>query len=76
MERAEGVVQVDKFTEGTHHQLALGGQAKRKHIFSSLDSVYAAAVHEDAETVEYTPEEEVGAVILFLYQSLTGHLSR
>ena len=59
MEKLEDSVQLDDFTEGTHHQLALGGQAKRKHIFSPLDAVYASAVHKDAEMVEFTPEEEV-----------------
>jgi len=59
MEKVESSVQLDNFMEGTYHQLALGGQAKRKHIFSPLDAVYATAVHKDAETVEYTLEEEV-----------------
>jgi hypothetical protein len=59
MEKVEESVQVDYSTEGTHHQLALGSQAKRKHFFSPLDPTYAEAVHKDAEAVEYTPEEEV-----------------
>lgn len=58
MEKVEESVQVDYSTEGTHHQLALGSQAKRKHFFSPLDPTYAEAVHKDAEAVEYTPEEE------------------
>jgi hypothetical protein len=59
MEKIEECIEVDPSTEGTLHQLALGDQAKRKHFFSPLDPVYAEAVHKDAETVVYTPEEEV-----------------
>lgn len=46
-------------TEGTSYQEALGTKAQRKHFFSPLDSSRAEAVHRDAETVQYTPEEEV-----------------
>ena len=59
MEKVEGNVHINSSNEGTYHQLALGGQAKRTHVFSSLDSGFAEAVHRDAETVEYTSEEEV-----------------
>ncbi|KAK7056694.1 hypothetical protein VNI00_002411 [Paramarasmius palmivorus] len=45
-------------TEGTAHQNELGPKPKRRHFFSPLDETYAAAVHEDAKTVEYTPEED------------------
>ncbi|KAF5325017.1 hypothetical protein D9619_009573 [Psilocybe cf. subviscida] len=44
--------------EGTVHQLALGPKPKRKHFFSALDPSYADAVHQDAESVHFTPEEE------------------
>lgn len=47
--------------EGTVHQLALGPKPKRKHFFSALDSSYADAVHQDAESVHFTTEEEVRA---------------
>ena len=49
----------DNAAEGTHYQQALGGHAKRKHFFASLDQAFAEAVHKDAGTVEYTSEEEV-----------------
>lgn len=45
-------------TEGTQHQSELGPKPRRKHFFSPLDQDYAAAVQEDAKTVEYTPEED------------------
>jgi hypothetical protein len=45
-------------SDGTLHQSELG-PPKRKHFFSPLDSAWAEAVHRDAETVQYTPEEEV-----------------
>jgi hypothetical protein len=44
--------------EGTSYQSQLGAKAKRAHFFSPLDPAYADAVHRDAETVEYTAEEE------------------
>ncbi|KAF9029572.1 MFS general substrate transporter [Hymenopellis radicata] len=44
--------------EGTAHQAALGPKPKRKYFFSPLDSTYADAVNLDAETVEFTPEED------------------
>ena len=59
MEKAENSVQIDNLAEGTYHQVAIGAQPKRKHFFSPLDPAYADAVHKDAETVEYTEEEEV-----------------
>ncbi|KAF9051499.1 MFS general substrate transporter [Panaeolus papilionaceus] len=43
--------------EGTHNQAALGPKPRRKH-FSPLDPAYADAVHRDAESVEFSPEEE------------------
>ena len=46
-------------TEGTTHQSAIGPKPTRKHFFSPLDSTYADAVHKDAETVQFTPEEDV-----------------
>lgn len=45
-------------TEGTVHQSRLGPKPNRKHFFSPLDSNYAEAVHKDASTVVFTPEEE------------------
>ncbi|KAF8153184.1 MFS general substrate transporter [Crassisporium funariophilum] len=44
--------------EGTLFQSQLGPKPHRKHFFSPLDPTYADAVHRDAETVEYTIEEE------------------
>ncbi|KAF9564096.1 MFS general substrate transporter [Agrocybe pediades] len=44
--------------EGTLHQSELGPKAHRKHFFSPLDPAYADAVHRDAESVEYTADEE------------------
>lgn len=46
-------------TEGTQNQAALGPKPRRKHFFSPLDPAYADAVHRDAESVEFSPEEEV-----------------
>ncbi|KAF7329915.1 MFS general substrate transporter [Mycena kentingensis (nom. inval.)] len=43
--------------EGTFHQDQLG-KAKRRHFFSPLDPAYSDACHKDAETVEFTEEEE------------------
>ncbi|KAF7292812.1 MFS general substrate transporter [Mycena indigotica] len=45
-------------TEGTYYQSQLGPKAKRAHFFSPLDQAYADACHRDAETVEFTEEEE------------------
>lgn len=45
--------------QGTMHQEASGARAKRKHFFSPLNPDYAEAVHLDAESVEYTIDEEV-----------------
>lgn len=50
--------------EGILHQGKLGPKPSRKHFFSSLDPAYAAAVHQDAEEVEYSEEEEVHWVLL------------
>lgn len=47
--------------EGTFHQSQLGPKAKR-HFFSPLDLSYADAVHKDAETVNYSEDEEVCSV--------------
>ncbi|KAG5636315.1 hypothetical protein H0H81_008429 [Sphagnurus paluster] len=44
--------------QGTFHQSQLGLKAKRKHFFAPTDQSYADAVHRDAETVEFTEEEE------------------
>lgn len=44
--------------EGTLHQAALGPRVKQRHFFSALDREVADAVHKDAETVEFTEEEE------------------
>lgn len=46
-------------TEGTFHQAQLAFKVTRKHFFSPLDPSYADAVQRDAETVQYTLEEEV-----------------
>jgi len=67
MEKAENPVQIDNLAEGTYHQVAIGAQPKRKHFFSPLDPAYADAVHKDAETVEYTEEEEVCFTSLFIF---------
>ncbi|KAJ3998253.1 MFS general substrate transporter [Lentinula boryana] len=48
----------DAEREGTAHQNELGPKLKRAHFFSPLDPAVAEAVNLDAETVEYTPEEE------------------
>lgn len=72
MEKVEENVQVKSSNEGTYHQLALGGQAKRQHVFSPLDSGFAEAVHKDAEAVEYTPEEEVRDAHKTSFHSLKG----
>jgi len=45
-------------TEGSYYQGLLGGTAK-KNFFKPLDSEFMHAVHQDAESVVYTPEEEV-----------------
>lgn len=45
--------------EGTYHQAQMSFKPSRKHFFSPLDSSYADAVHRDAETVQFTPQEEV-----------------
>ncbi|KZT28221.1 MFS general substrate transporter [Neolentinus lepideus HHB14362 ss-1] len=45
-------------SDGTFHQSQLGTKAKRKHFFSPLDPSYAEAVHKDAESVDFTQEEE------------------
>ena len=44
---------------GTLHQNAIGHRARKRFFFSPLDPASAEAVHKDAETVQYTPEEEV-----------------
>ncbi|KAF8624722.1 hypothetical protein AX17_007053 [Amanita inopinata Kibby_2008] len=44
--------------EGTYYQSTLGPAAKRRHFFSPLDSSHAAAVHKDAENIEFSAEEE------------------
>ncbi|PPQ92545.1 hypothetical protein CVT25_010378 [Psilocybe cyanescens] len=44
--------------EGILHQSELGPKAHRKHFFSPLDPAYADAVNRDAESVEYTQDEE------------------
>lgn len=53
------IKQEQQQAEGTSYQEALGPKAHRKHFFSPLDPAWAEAVHRDAETVQYTPEEEV-----------------
>jgi hypothetical protein len=45
---------------GTLYQNVIGTKAPRKHFFSPLDPTLADAVHQDAETVQYSPEDEVG----------------
>ncbi|KAG7451677.1 MFS general substrate transporter [Guyanagaster necrorhizus] len=54
------IVEENPNKEGTAHQNALGPVPKRrlKQFLSPLDSAYAAAVNADAETVEFTPEED------------------
>ncbi|KAK0221036.1 MFS general substrate transporter [Armillaria nabsnona] len=54
------VVEEKPNKEGTAHQNALGPVPKRslKQFLSRLDAAYAAAVNADAETVEFTPEED------------------
>ncbi|KAG6840846.1 hypothetical protein C0991_003793 [Blastosporella zonata] len=47
-----------KLGEGTFYQTQLGLKPTRKHFFAPIDSTYAEAVNRDAETVEYTDEEE------------------
>lgn len=49
----------DAEMEGTARQNELGPKLKRAHFFSPLDPAVAEAVNKDAETVEYTPEEDV-----------------
>ncbi|KAJ3829483.1 MFS general substrate transporter [Lentinula raphanica] len=44
--------------EGTARQSELGPKLKRAHFFSPLDPAVAEAVNRDAETVEYTADEE------------------
>jgi len=44
--------------EGNYYQSQLGPKPKRAHFFSPLDATYSDACHKDAETVEYTEEEE------------------
>ncbi|KAJ3760004.1 MFS general substrate transporter [Lentinula raphanica] len=44
--------------EGTARQNELGPKLKRTHFFSPLDPAVAEAVNRDAETVEYTADEE------------------
>ncbi|KAF8826959.1 hypothetical protein HHX47_DHR5000929 [Lentinula edodes] len=48
----------DAEMEGTARQNELGPKLKRAHFFSPLDPAVAEAVNKDAETVEYTPEED------------------
>ncbi|KAF8065095.1 MFS general substrate transporter [Lyophyllum atratum] len=50
--------EVEGAVDGTYNQAQLGFKAKRKHFFAPIDAGYADAVHRDAETVEYTEEEE------------------
>ena len=61
--RPEDVIHWDcsSHQEGTAKQAKLGPSLnpKRKHFFSQVDPVIAGAVHQDAETVEYSVEEEV-----------------
>lgn len=45
--------------EGTYCQSQLGDKPPRKHFFSPLDPSCSEAVHGDAETVRFNPEEEV-----------------
>ncbi|EKM78465.1 hypothetical protein AGABI1DRAFT_129571 [Agaricus bisporus var. burnettii JB137-S8] len=47
----------EQASDGTLHQSGLG-PPQRRHFFSPLDPTWAEAVHRDAETVQYTPEEE------------------
>jgi hypothetical protein len=44
--------------EGSFHQGLLGGKANTS-LFKPLDGAFMDAVHRDAESVVYTPEEEV-----------------
>lgn len=46
-------------TDGTAHQAQLGLKPRRTGFFSPPDSLYAAAVHQDAQAVEYSAQEEV-----------------
>ncbi|GAV99050.1 MFS general substrate transporter [Lentinula edodes] len=48
----------DAEMEGIARQNELGPKLKRAHFFSPLDPAVAEAVNKDAETVEYTPEED------------------
>ncbi|KAH9910536.1 MFS general substrate transporter [Fomitopsis serialis] len=48
----------DPNTEGTRFQAALGERARRRQFFSRLDTEVADAVNKDAETVEFTADEE------------------
>lgn len=54
----ESVRDQQQASDGILHQSGLG-PPQRKHFFSPLDPAWAEAVHRDAETVQYTPEEEV-----------------
>ncbi|KAG5350387.1 hypothetical protein C0989_011253 [Termitomyces sp. Mn162] len=45
--------------EGTFYQAQLRLKPTRNHFFAPVDLVHAEAVHRDAETVEYSDEEEV-----------------
>lgn len=45
--------------EGTTYQAQLAVRAHRAHFFSPLDPAYSEAVHRDAESVEFTADEEV-----------------
>ncbi|CAA7268786.1 unnamed protein product [Cyclocybe aegerita] len=58
IEEVEKAVSEHSNKDGTIHQAELGLRAHRKHFFAPFDPAYAAAVHRDAESVEYTPEEE------------------
>jgi len=59
-EAADSIHPEHSLKEGTLHQAKLElNKPERKHFFSQLDPAYADAVNRDAETIEYSIEEEV-----------------
>ncbi|KAH0578448.1 hypothetical protein H2248_003594 [Termitomyces sp. 'cryptogamus'] len=52
--------------EGTFYQAQLRLKPTRNHFFAPVDLVHAEAVHRDAETVEYSDEEERQVKLLFV----------
>lgn len=53
------VLRDSAFSEGTYHQSQLSQDALKFTLFSKPDATLAEAVNKDADTVEFTEDEEV-----------------